>query len=353
MHNRVHMPVPFLTLLKSTVLYASVPIPMKARFTLILFSMFFLPYTAFAADGRAQLVDRVMAVVNDEVITQSEFDSIFRPIYEEMVQGGGKGDDFKKEMNQIRLKLLNQMIEDRIVYQEAKKLGIQVNDAEVALEMERLKSQFPDAQAFEAQMKGEGIDLADIEKRFRERIAIEKLHEYVIRGRVTVPPAELEQYYKDHPDEFVEKETIELSVISLRKSEEARTKGTMDEAAKKKAERALSELKHGVDFNALAQKYSQDSYAPQGGLIGPVERGSMMGTIEETLFNLPADSVSDVMETETAYHVFRVGTKTPRKEMTFEESRDQIYNLLFRGKAHERFVAWMEDLKKKSFITIR
>ncbi len=312
--------------------------------------LFIFASNAFAAEK--QLVDRVIAVVNKEVITQSEFDAIFRPIYEE-IRRAGEGQDLNREVSELRLRLLNQMIEDRLVAQEAKKLGIEVTNEEVAEEIRQLKSEFPEEAVFHDQMKSEGVGMADIEQRFRERIAIEKLHEYIIRGKTAVSPEEVEQYYKDHPEEFDRKEQVKVSVITLRKSEEAIRKGVMDEAAKAQAGRLLKDLKKGADFEALAKKYSQDTYAHNGGAVGFLEKGNMKGSLEEVLFSLPLGAVSDVLETEEAYHLFKVHEKMEAKHQTFEEIRPQIHQFLFRKKAHERFVVWMEDLKKKSFISIR
>lgn len=315
----------------------------------ILFLIGFIP-AVHAAEK--QLVDRVMAVVNKEVITQSEFDAVFRPIYEE-VRKAGEGQDLNREINELRLRLLNQMIEDRLVAQEAKKLGVEVSAEEVAGELQQLKSEFPDETAFYEQMKSEGIEIADIEQRFRERLAIEKFHEYIIRGKTAVSPEEVEQYYKDHPEEFDRKEQVKVSVITLRKSEEAVRKGVMDETAKAQAGRLLKDLKKGADFEALAKKYSQDTYARNGGMVGFLERGHTKGSLEEVLFSLSPGSISDVLETEEAYHIFKVHEKMEAKHQTFEEMRPQIHQFLFRKKAHERFMVWMEDLKKKSFISIR
>lgn len=316
---------------------------------LVVFLILFIP-NAFAAEK--QLVDRVLAVVNKEVITQSEFDAIFRPVYEE-VKRSGDGQDFEREINTLRLKLLNQMIEDRLVAHEANKLGIEVTDEEVAEEIKQLQSEFPDEATFHEQMKSEGIDMADVEKRFRERIAIEKLHEYIIRGKTAVSPEEVEQYYKDHPEEFIRREQVKVSVITLRKSDEAVSKGIMDEATKVEADRLAKALKKGANFEESAKKYSQDTYARKGGSIGFLEKGNMKSSIENVLFSLEPGAISDVLETEEAYHIFKVFEKAEGRNETFEEIRPQIHEFLFRKKAHERFTAWMEELKKKSYISIR
>src|SRR3989338_437879 len=99
--------------------YDNLPLLMKRSFAfLILFILSFHPLLF----SEEQLVDRVAAVVNKEIITQSELDTLFRPLYEQ-VKKSYKGHNLEGELQTLRIKLLNQLIEDRLVYQEAQKLG--------------------------------------------------------------------------------------------------------------------------------------------------------------------------------------------------------------------------------------
>ncbi|MBI4394619.1 MAG: SurA N-terminal domain-containing protein [Candidatus Omnitrophica bacterium] len=323
---------------------------MKRILILISFFMTLLVQAAFSEDR--QLVDRVAAVVNNEVITQSEFDVIFRPIYEQL-QKTYQGPNLQAELEKLRLQLLNQLIEDRLVYQEAQKLGIEVSDSEIQEELSSFKSQFPDQTRFEQEMEKAGIQLADLEKRVKERISIAKLHQGLIRGRVVVSPNETEQYYKDHPEEFVQKEQVEVWSITLPKGKEAVEKGMMDEAVKRKAEQFIAQLKKGADFEKLAKENSKDVHAEQGGFMGFIQRGDLVDSIDQLLFSLPKGSISDVLETENNYHIFKVGEKREASHKSFKEAESEISDKLFRQKAHERFVQWMDELKKKSYISIR
>lgn len=323
---------------------------MKPKFALII--LLFLSFCRAGFSEEQQLVDRVAAVVNKEIITQSEVDMLFRPIYEQ-IKNTYKGHNLQSELESLRLKLLNQLIEDRLVAQEAQKLGIVVGNEELAEEMAQFKKQFPDEAAFEKEISASGISREDIEKRFKERLAITKLHQAIIRGHVVVSPSEAEQYFKAHPEQFFQKEQIELWCITLRKGEEAIQKGTMDEGVKRKANQLLSDLKKGKDFEELAQKHSEDSNAADKGYMGFMDHGNLVPDIDKVLFSLPENNISEVLETETAYHIFKVGKKRPASSKTFDEVKDQVNDMLFRKKAHQRFINWMDDLKKKSFISVR
>lgn len=325
---------------------------MKKRYLfLAIFLFLFLPQLVARSEDK-YLVDRVLAVVNDDVITQSEFDAVFRPIYEQILQNY-HGADQRKQLEQVRIQLLNQMIEDRLVAMEAKKLGIEVSDAEVQEEVEAFKKQFPNPETFEAEMKKDGLTLANIEKRFRERLAIEKLHEGVIRGQVAVTPTEVEEYYKENSREFVTRPKAEAWVITVRKSDAAIQQGIADERAKSKIEKVRKELKKGKDFSELARQNSDDDKANEGGFLGVVSKGDLLGEFDSVLFSQNENEFSDVFETEMAYHILKTGKKYDSKPQNFEEVKDQIYDKLFREKSHAKFVEWMTDLKKKSHISIR
>ncbi|MBI1977985.1 MAG: SurA N-terminal domain-containing protein [Candidatus Omnitrophica bacterium] len=320
-------------------------------FLLGLFLSVFVTVSLAYSEDR-QLVDRVVAVVNDDVITQSELDLLFRPIYEQ-VKAAYQGSNLQEELEGLRLKLLNQLIEDRLVYQEAVKLGITVSDSELQEEMAQFKSQFPDEAQFENEMKKAGVSQTEIEKRFRERITIMKLHQGMIRSKVMIAPTEIEEYYKAHPEEFSTKERLNVWCITLPKNEETIKKGMMDEEAKRKAADLIAKIKQGADFGKLAQENSKDSYAEKGGLMGIIHRGEMLNHIDQILFLLPEGGVSEVLETEEAYHIFKVSKKERASQKTFEEAREEITEKLYRKKAHERFTTWMDELKKKSYISIR
>ena len=322
---------------------------MKCLF-LFLLSFLVLPGLLPAADRR--LVDRVTAVVNEEVITQSEFDTVFRPIYEQ-IKETYQGPELQKELREVRLKLLNQMIEDKLVYQEAEKMGIEVLDSEIEEWIASFKSQFPDEATFEGEMQRAGLTRPLLEEQCRQRLAIVRLHQFVIRGKVVVSPEEVEQYFQDHPDEFIAKDAVELWTITIRKSDEAIKEGITDEGAKKKAENLLLRLKRGADFSRLVMRNSQSSNAEAGGVLGFVTKGTLLDDIDRIIFSLAEGSFSDVLETERAYHIFKVGKKKIGVQKTFEELRDEIRDKVFRIKAHERFVEWMAEVKNRSYISVR
>jgi len=115
----------------------------------------------------AETVDRIVAVVNDEPITQSELDSLLMPVYEQYKAAYG-GEEFAVKINEARTNLLNQLIEDRLVAQEAEHLGVEVLEEEIDAQIDEIKKKFNDDNAFRTFLLQQGITMAKMRKRYKE-----------------------------------------------------------------------------------------------------------------------------------------------------------------------------------------
>ena len=317
--------------------------------------LFILGLTLFISPplwAQKQLVDRVIAVINDEAITQSELDLFLRPLYEDLKKEY-QGEEFMRQLHEIRLKLLNQMIEDRLVSQEAKSLGIIVDESEIDDMIREFKSRFPSDDEFEKAIASQGYSVQEMRDMYRRQISIRKLHDMEVRSQVVVSPREIEEYYKNQSSEFAEEEKIKIRSITIRKNEEASEKGIIDETAKQKIETIEKRIRTGEAFDALARQFSEDNHAKEGGLVGWIKRGEMLASIDESLFELKAGSITPVLETTSGYHLFKIEDKRLGQLPTLDAVRVKIHNKLYREKAEKRFKEWMDGLKARAYISIR
>lgn len=333
------------------------------KFTLFLFLTLSFPAVFFArtpsleagksgGERTQMLLDQVVAVVNDEAITQSELDILLRPLYQQF-RREYKGDELITRLNEARRKLLNQLIEDRLVFQEATKQNIQVDEDEIDERMKEFEKRFKSQLQMEEALKKEGLIYNNMRERIQRQLVIRRLHDTEIRAKVAVSPLEVEGYYQNHPEEFTKQERIRLRSITIRKSELAREKGLTDEAAKKKIEGLRQEVKGGKDFATLAKENSEDSNAEQGGLTDWVERGMMIAAIDEVIFKLKPQEVSEIVETPLGYHCFRLEERQDGQKLTLDQSREAVFAKIFEEKAQERYREWMEELKRSAYISIR
>jgi peptidyl-prolyl cis-trans isomerase SurA len=305
-----------------------------------------------ARAAEQELLDRVVAVVNDEVITQAELDTFLRPIYMQYSKEYS-GEELAKAINEVRQKILNQMIEDKLVYQQAVAIGIEVKDEDLDKEFQAFKSKMEKPEELETLLEREGLTMKALRERLKKQAMVRQLQDREIRAKVIVSPTEVEDFFKKNPDQFRSKARVRVKSLTIKKSEEARTKGLTDEKAKQKIELLAQKIKLYRNFDQVVKDFSEDSHAKQEEAGEWIERGAMIEPVDNVIFNTPVGKLTGIVETPIGYHIFRIEAKEPEKVQTFEQVKEQIAGYLFQQKSDTRFRAWMEEIKKTAYISIK
>jgi peptidyl-prolyl cis-trans isomerase SurA len=314
--------------------------------------MFLVLAIPCARAAEQELLDRVVAVVNDEVITQAELDTFLRPIYEQYSKEYS-GAELAKAINEVRQKILSQMIEDKLVYQEAVLLGIEIKEEDEEKEFQAFKAKMERPEDLDEMLEREGLTMKALKERLKKQAMVRQLQDREIRSKVIVSPAEIEDFYKNNPDKFKSKERVQAKSLTIKKNEEARTKGLTDEKAKRRIELLAQKIRLDRNFDQAVKDLSEDSHAKEEGPLEWIERGAMIESVDEVIFKTPVGKITGVVETPIGYHIFRIEAKEPEKVRTFEEVKDQIAGYLFQEKSNVRFREWMEEVKKAAYISIK
>jgi parvulin-like peptidyl-prolyl isomerase len=170
---------------------------------------------------------------------------------------------------------------------------------------------------------------------------------------VIVSPTEIENFFKQNPDQFKTKERVRVKSLTIKKSEEARAKGLTDEDAKQRTELLAQKVKLYKNFDQIVKDFSEDSHAKEEGAGEWIERGAMIESVDEVIFKTPVGQLTGVVETPIGYHIFRIEGKEAEKVRTLDETKDQIAGYLFQEKSNARFRDWMEEVKKAAYISIK
>ena len=303
----------------------------------------------FPACLKAEIVDGIVAVVNNEVVTQVELNAILLPIYTQY-KSTYSDEELLKKIDEAKKNILYQLIEDKLILQEAHKIGMPATDEEVAERLEQIKSQFSSSQEFKSALASQGLTVVDLKEKYREQIMIKKMVNREVRSRVSVTPIEIALFYEKNEDDFNLPAQVKVMTIMIRKSE-ADPESNTDSLKKIK----MIELKmaEGEDFTKLAREYSQDPSAVDGGDMGYIGKGQMMKKIDEVIFSLQPGEISETIETPVGYHVFKIVEVKEAGAESFDEARMQIENYLFQEKAKERFDEWMTNLKENAYISVK
>jgi peptidyl-prolyl cis-trans isomerase SurA len=301
--------------------------------------------------GQAAVVDRIVAIVNDEIITLSELNNAFEP-YQEKFEASYKGPDREKARAETKVLLLNRMIESVLMEQESRKTGITVRDGEVTEAINDIRTQRKLSQdELRKGLERDGITDDAFRKDIRNQLMRMKLIQRDIKSRVAVTDEEVGEYYRKHREDYEGKESVRIKQILLPLPTEE------DPAAKEKlranAEAIHKELMAGESFDQLSARYSRGPEAASGGDIGYIERGIIHSEVEDVAFSLPLHQISDVIESSVGFHIIQVIDRRGAGLKSIESVRGEIREKIDREKMDKKYGEWLEELRKKSHIEIK
>ncbi len=302
---------------------------------------------AFPGAARsAEVVDRILAIVNDEIVTEQELQIVMAPViaqYRTMYTG----QEYEEKTAAARKEFLEKVINDKLILGEAKRKQVIVKDPEVDEMMADVRNKFPSREAFLRAIEDQGLTEKKLWNRFRDQLMTQKLVAYEVKSKVSVSPGEVNEYYKGHSLDFVQNDRVHLQHILIR------TSSRPEEEAKTLAENLLSQLEAGRSFEELAQLNSDGAEASEGGDMGWVEKGQLMGEIDEKVFALEQGQIAGPVKSSLGYHIFKVLERNRFSVKPLAEVRGQVQDVLFKEKLDERLESWMRSLKKNAYISIR
>jgi len=287
----------------------------------------------------------VVARVNGEDVKKEDFERMIKTL--ETRAGQAIPPDRRDE---ILRSSLDQLVVYTLLSQESKARGIKVEDAEIEAKMQELRKQFPTQEGFEKALKERSMTAEGLRKDARVDISVTKLMDAEV-GTVPGPSdAEAKDFYGKNPERFKEEESVRASHILIRVDPNA------DAATKAKAkatiESVLKKAKAGEDFAKLAQQYSQDGSAAQGGDLNFFPRGQMVPEFSNVAYALKTGQISDVVTSQFGYHIIKVTDRKPGRVVPFEEAQPQIKQFLEGQKKQEHADAFIAGLKKKAKIEV-
>ncbi len=302
--------------------------------------------TAISSYG-AEVVDKIVAIVNDEIITQSEVEeSMLAFIADYRLRYGAK--EAEDRLDEAKGDALNRLIEEKLILQEAKRRDIQVNETELDERLNLVKSKFGSEEEFEKVLSKSGLTLEKLKNKHREQLMMKTLVNGIISYNVRIAPTQIAAYYYGHKNEFIQPERVKFRIILLKfKPEQEKIK------VSSLAEELLRRIHSGEDFVMLAKQYSEGPNAIDGGDMGFVSKGNMVKEIDEVIFSLNEGGVSGVIETSLGCNIVRVEKKIPESEISLEETTPIVRERLFQREAELALREFIDNLKKEAYIDIK
>ena len=298
----------------------------------------------------AEIIERIVAVVNDDIITLSELKAVSLP-YLARMKSKFSVTYTDEEIKETERQILNQMVDEKLVNQEAARLKIEITEKEVAMASQEVRDRAQlTKEQFEQALAEDGMTMESYQKQLRDEMKKMRLIDQEIKAKVYVTKKEIDEYYKAHKDEYNAPPEVRLQQILLLTPAEASPQDV--EQIRERAEQIRGAIEQGEDFNAMVKNYSQDATAATGGDMGVFRQGELFSALDEAAFTLMVGEVSPVIQTPKGFHIIRVLDKKDRKQMTEEERRDEIDALLYNQKVESAIKKWIKELKKKSYVVI-
>ena len=311
-------------------------------------SIIFLLFWFLPGISEAQVIDRIVAKVNDEIITFSELEKVVFSM--EKVNTGDESEK-RRIFNKAKKNVLNKIIEQKLQLHYAKlnRLEASKNDIDNAIEDIKTKNNFSD-ELFKTTLEREGLTFKIYRDSLKQQITLSRVLNAEVRSRIKINEKEVKSYYLKNKKKFLKPLEIKAYHIIFVVSDKDTKAKTMKQ--KKKALRVLKLARKGDDFIELARTHSEGPSKNSGGDLGWVKKGAMISSFEDAAFSLRKGEISGLVKTDYGYHIIKVVDRRKAKNGTLDEARDEIKNVLFKNKYEDIYDKWMGELKKNAFIEV-
>lgn len=299
-------------------------------------------HAALGGEARAA-ADRLVAVVNDELITESEVEaartSASLDLLAELLPG------IRDRKGPVGFRgVLESLIDQRLLLHEAAMLGVTATDDEARAAVQALGEQhrLDDLR---------GLSEEDLRRRVQEQLTIVKLVNREVRSKILLNSADVEAYYRKHADRFARPARYRLRQVFIKSPADAA--GPARAAARAEAEALRAEAAGGADFGALATRRSQGAEAAHGGDLGFVRRGDLLPEIDAVLETLREGEVSPVITTALGFHIVNLVKIQPPAPRPLEEITPEVEELVYQEQATDFYLRWLRQLRSRSHIDIK
>jgi peptidyl-prolyl cis-trans isomerase SurA len=295
----------------------------------------------------AVLLDRVVAVVNKEVITWSELYKMMEHEATDQVKAL-KEEERMNIFKDNEAFFLGKLIDLRLQIQEAKRLGLGVTPEEMAEAIENIEKKYSlTDNALRESLEKEGLTFEEYRKRLSEQITVSKLVSQQIRSKIVISDEEVKKYMEENKKSSGDSETLRLRQIFFKRPENDADKKAIED----RADLIIQKLKAGEDFSALAKEYSEDPSRRLGGDLGFMKKNHLAKEFVDVLNTMKTGDFSIPFWSENGLHIVKLEEKISAQSI--DEVREDLRNQLAEDQFSERYKSWIKGLREKAYIEIR
>jgi len=306
------------------------------------------------ASGEGKMVEEIVARVNNEIITSSELDKARASAEEDARQdcsGKCTPQQLQGEIEERQKSALRDLIDQSLLEQRGKDLAISVEtDVVKQLDQIRIGNNLKDMEELEKAVNAQGLNWEDFKNNIRNKILTQKVISQEVGSHITIGHDEALKAYNEHKDEFVRPEEVALRAIEV--STEGKTEAEIPEL-KKKAESYLKRINEGEDFSVLAKRFSDGKTAQQGGYLGVYKHGELAKELEDKVFAMKKNELTDVIETKQGFLILQVLEHYTEGVQPYDKVENEIMEHLYNERMEPALRDYLKTLREQSYVVIK
>lgn len=302
-----------------------------------------LPY------AHGETLNRVVAIVNDDIITLHELNKKMKALTGlAPMELRGKNEE---QYYETRSRVLELLMDEKITLGKIQEMGITVTQKEIDAAVEKMKRDNKWTQEdLMSRLKSEGLSLKKYKENMKEELERIQLINYEVRSKIIIREETMTRFYEEHKKRFNEEMEVHLSSIFLLSGNPDDEKESLE--LKKIGEDILDKLKGGENFQSLARKHSQGPGAEEGGYLGVFKITELDPQLKKILEPIPEGGFSDLIIRPNGIQIIMVVRKEGGEVKSFEDVKDAIYGILYQEEINERYMAWIKELRERSYTKI-
>jgi len=307
-----------------------------------------------ARRANAKTIEEIIARVNNEIITRSDLDKARASAEEDArqeCQGKCTPEQLKTDIEDRQKNALRDLIDQSLLVQRGKDMGVNVEPEVIKrLDQIRIQNKMDSMEDLEKAVTGQGTNWEDFKNNIRNSILTQRVISNEVGSHITIGKEEVAKYYNEHKQEFVRPEQVALRSIEV--NTEKKSPEEIVEL-KKKAETTLKRIKDGEDFAEMAKRFSDGSTAKQGGFLGVYKRGELSKELEEVVFKMRKNDVTDVMDTKQGFLILQVLEHYDEGEQSLAKVEPEITDKLYSGRMEPAMREYVKTLREQSYVVIK
>ncbi|MGD9320824.1 MAG: SurA N-terminal domain-containing protein [Desulfobacteraceae bacterium] len=297
----------------------------------------------------AEILNRVVAIVNDDVITLYELNQRIRAMTGRPAEELRDKDE--ERYLEARRKVLQFMIDEKCAQEKIREMGIKIPPEQIDARIEAIKERNRwTHEDLLAMLKQEKITNEEFREKIKTDLERAELINYQVKSKIIIREEQITQYYEEHKKDFSSEEIVHLAGIFLiqrnpKDEEESRR-------LKAKGEDILARLNNGEDFAELTKKFSQGPGADEGGDLGTFKADQLEPELRKAVAGLEEGGFTELIIKANGIQILKLIKRQEAEARLFEEVKETIYATLYQEEVNRRYEAWIQELRKETYTKI-